>query len=145
MLAVHVHVGIFNPGHNLLVGSEIRAKTVDLGTDKTLLCQLKSISTSDFLDFTLGVFLGVNLDTTFGTAERNISDCELEGHQGGERHDFLKVDVFVITGSTLDRKLVMLVLGAVADDAFDAAVVSADRNRETDNIVAGADQFEVVF
>jgi len=40
LLAVHVHVGIFNPGHNLLVGSEIRAKTVDLGANETLLGEL---------------------------------------------------------------------------------------------------------
>jgi len=40
MLAVHVHVGIFNPGHNLLVGSEIGAKTVDLGANETLFGEL---------------------------------------------------------------------------------------------------------
>jgi hypothetical protein len=144
-LTVHVYVGVFNPGHNLLVGSEIGAKAVDLGANETLFGELHSVSTSNLFDFTLGVLLGVNLNATFSTTEGNICDGELEGHQRSERHDFLQVHVGRITGSALDRKLVMLVLGTVANDALDGAVVSADGNRETNDIVAGADQLEVVF
>lgn len=144
-LTVHVYVGVFNPGHNLLVGSEIGAKAVDLGANETLFGELHSVSTSNLFDFTLGVLLGVNLNATFSATEGNICDGELEGHQRSERHDFLQVHVGRITGSALDRKLVMLVLGTVANDALDGAVVSADGNRETNDIIAGADQLEVVF
>jgi hypothetical protein len=144
-LAVHVYVGVFNPGHNLLVCSEIGAKAVDLGANETLFGELHSVSTSNLFDFTLGVLLGVNLNATFSATEGNICDGELEGHQRSERHDFLQVHVGRITGSALDRKLVMLVLGTVANDALDGAVVSADGNRETNDIIAGADQLEVVF
>jgi hypothetical protein len=144
-LTVHVNVGVFNPGHNLLVGPEIRAKAVNLGANETFFGELHSVSTSNLFDFTLGVLLGINLNATLGTTEGNICDGELEGHQRGERHDFLQVHVGRITGSALDRKLVMLVLGTVANDALDGAVVSADGNRETNDIVTGADQLEVVL
>lgn len=144
-LAVHVHVGIFDPGHDLLVGSEIRAEAVDLGANETLLGELHSVSTSNLLNFALGVLLGVNFNAALSTAEGDISDCELEGHQRGERHDFLQVNVGIIASSTLDRKLVMLVLGAVADDALDLAVVSSDWDGETNDVVACADQLEVVL
>ena len=39
----------------------------------------------------------------------------------------------------------MLMLSAVASDGFDLTVVTADRDRESDDIVACADQFEIVF
>ena len=39
----------------------------------------------------------------------------------------------------------MLVLGTVANNVLDLAVVAADWDRESDNIVAGTDQLEVVL
>ena len=39
----------------------------------------------------------------------------------------------------------MLVLGTVADDVLDGAVVETDGNGEPDDVVAGANQLEVVL
>lgn len=39
----------------------------------------------------------------------------------------------------------MLVLSAIASDGLNLTVVTADGNRESDNIVTGADQLKVVF
>ena len=39
----------------------------------------------------------------------------------------------------------VLVLSAVASDGLDLTIVTTDGDGESDDIVAGADQFEVVF
>ena len=39
----------------------------------------------------------------------------------------------------------MLVLSAIASNGLNLTVVTADGNRESDNIVTGADQLKVVF
>ena len=39
----------------------------------------------------------------------------------------------------------MLVLGTVASDRLDLTIVTADRNRKSDDIVASSNQLEVVF
>lgn len=39
----------------------------------------------------------------------------------------------------------MLVLSAIASNGLNLTVVTADRNRESDNIVTSADQLKVVF
>ena len=39
-------VGIFDPGHGLLVSSHVRAETVDLGSNEVLLYELHGISSS---------------------------------------------------------------------------------------------------
>jgi len=40
---------------------------------------------------------------------------------------------------------VVLVLSTVASDSFDLTIVTADGDRESDNVVTCADQFEVVL
>lgn len=143
--SVHAHVGIFDPSHDLLVCAEIRTKTVDLWPDETLLGELHSVSSGYLLDLALGVLLGINLDTSFSTAEGNVGDGEFESHEGCKCHNFLKINSGVVSCATLDRKLVMLVLGTVASDVFDLTIVTADGDRESNDVVACADQFEIIF
>jgi len=144
-LTVHVDIGILDPSHNLLVSSKIGTEAIDLGSNEALLGQLHSVSPGDSLDLVLGVLLGVNLDTTLGTAEGNVSDGELESHQGGESHNFLQINIVGISSATLNGELVMLVLSAVADDVLHGAVVSADWDGKTDNVVAHLDDIEVIL
>lgn len=142
---MHAHVSIFDPSHDLFVGSEIWAKTIDLRSNKTLFGEFHGVSSGDLFDFTLRVLLGINLDSTFGTTEGNVSDSKFESHERCKSHNFLKINSGVVSCATFDWKFVVLVLGTVAGDSFNRTIVTADGDLESDDVVACADQFEVVF
>jgi hypothetical protein len=89
LLSLHVFVGILNPGHNLFVGSHIRSKAVNLSSDEVLFDQLHSVFSSSTLNFCLRIFPDVNFDTTFGSTEGDISNCEFKSHQSCESLNFL--------------------------------------------------------
>ena len=81
MFSLDVHVGIFDPSHDLFVGSHIWAEAVDGSTDETLLDELHGVLASDALKLTLRKFTGVDLDSTLATTEWNISNGEFESHE----------------------------------------------------------------
>ena len=83
LLTSDIHVSVLDPGHDLLIGSHIGSKAINLGTDKALLDELHSVFTSDSLNLWLGVLSGVNLDTALAATEGHIGDGKFEGHQGG--------------------------------------------------------------
>lgn len=116
LLALDVHVGVLDPGHGLLVGSHVGSEAINLGTDEALLDQLHSVLTGDTLDLGLRVLAGVNLDTTLGAAEGDVSDGELEGHEGGQSLDLLEIDVVRVTGTALHGELVGGVLGSTTKE-----------------------------
>jgi hypothetical protein len=89
LLSLHVFVGILNPGHNLFVGSHIRSKAVNLSSDEVFFDQLHSVFSSSTLNFCLRIFPDVNFDTTFGSTEGDISNCEFKSHQSCESLNFL--------------------------------------------------------
>ena len=101
-LATNVHVGVLDPGHDLLVGTHVGSEAINLGTDKALLDKLHGVLAGHSLEFALGVLLGVNFDTTLGTTEGDVGDGELECHQGGQSLDFLQIDVIRVAGASLD-------------------------------------------
>ena len=101
-LATNVHVGVLDPGHDLLVGTHVGSEAINLGTDKALLDELHGVLAGHSLEFALGVLLGVNFDTTLGTTEGDVGDGELECHQGGQSLDFLQIDVIRVAGASLD-------------------------------------------
>ena len=49
-------------------------------SNEILLNKLQSIFASDSFELMLGVLAWVDLDATLGTAERDLSNSELEGH-----------------------------------------------------------------
>ena len=104
-LTLDVNVGVLDPGHDLLVGSHIGSEAIDLSTDKALLDELHGVLTGDSLNLGKRVLSGVNLDSTLGTTEGDIGDSKLEGHEGGEGLDFLKIDVIGVASTTLDGEL----------------------------------------
>jgi hypothetical protein len=118
LFTLNVHVGIFNPGHDLFVGSHVGSETVDSGTDETLLDELHGVTTGYSLELTLGKLTGVDLDATLATTEWDVSDSELEGHEGSKSLDFLEIDVLRISCATLARKLVGGVLSSTKDISF---------------------------
>jgi len=87
---------------------------------------------------------GVNLDATLATTEGNIGNSELEGHQTGKSLNLLEVDVVGVASATLAGELVSGVLGSVAGDGVEVTVVTAERDVEADNGLAGLDVLEVL-
>lgn len=106
LLSLHVFVGILNPGHNLLVGSHIRSKAVNLSSNEVLLDQLHSVFSSSTLNFSLGIFPDVNFDSTFGSTEGDISNCEFKSHQSCESLNLLQIDIRSVTSTSFDWKFV---------------------------------------
>jgi hypothetical protein len=81
LLASHLLIGILDPSHDLLVGSHVGAEAINGGSNETLLDELHGVATGDSLELSLAQAAGVNLDTTLGTTEGDISDGKLEGHK----------------------------------------------------------------
>lgn len=129
----------------MFVGAHIRTETINLWSDKTFLGQFHGVSSRDSFELSLRVLFGVNLNTAFGATEGHISDLQLESHERGKGHTLLNVDVRSVSSAALDWQMVVLVLGSVANDILDLAVVSANGDRETDDSIAGHDHIKVVL
>jgi len=145
LLALDVHVGVLNPGHDLFVGTHVRSEAINLSTDKALLDELHGVLTGDSLDLVLRVLSGVNLDSTLGTTEGNVGDGKFEGHEGGKGLDFLEIDVLRVAGASFDGELMGGVLGSVAGDGLEVTVVSSEGNVESHDSLASLDEVEVLL
>jgi len=106
LLALDVHVGILNPGHNLFVGAHIGTEAINSSSNKALLDELHSVLAGNALELSFGESARVNLDATLATTEGNIGNSEFEGHQTGKSLNFLQIDVVGVTSTTLAGKLV---------------------------------------
>lgn len=62
-------------------------------TNETFLGQFKGESSGDLLQFVIRVFLGINLDTGFATAEGYIHTGALECHQSGQSFHLVTGDI----------------------------------------------------
>ena len=136
LLTLNVHVGVLNPGHDLLVGTHVGTETVDGSTNETLLDELHGVFTSNSLKFGLGKLSGVNFDATLTTTEWDISDSEFESHEGSQSLNLLKIDVVGISSTTLAGELVSGVLGSVAGDSLKSTIVSSEGDVESDHSLA---------
>jgi len=145
VLTVHANVGIFDPGHDLLVGAKIGTETVDLRPDESFLGELHRVSSGDLLELALRILLGVDLNATLGTTEGHISNRQFESHQRCQSHHLLQIHIGRESSAALNRQFVVLVLSTVADDVIDGAVVETDGNGKPDDVVAGANQLKVVL
>ena len=67
--------------------------------------------------------LRVDLDAALGAAERSVDHRALVGHQRGERHHLVLVDVEAVADAALGGQLVVAVLRAPGVDHLDLAVV----------------------
>jgi len=76
-------VSVFNPGHDLLVGTHVRSEAIDTRPNETLLGELHGVSTSDLLELLLRVVSWLDGNTTLGSSERHVSDTQFVGHQSG--------------------------------------------------------------
>ena len=113
LLSLYVLIRIFDPGHGLLVSSHVWSKAVDSSTDESFLDKFHSVFTGNSLNLGLRVVPWIDLDSSLGSTEWNISDSQFEGHQGSKSLNLLQVNVAGISGSTLDWQLVGRVLGSM--------------------------------
>ena len=143
LLTLHLHVGVLDPGHGLLVGAHVGSKAINLSTDKALLDELHGVLTGGSLNLSLRILPGVNLDSTLGTTERNVGDGEFEGHERSEGLNFLEIDVLRVASTALNGELMGRVLGSVASDSLEVTVVSSERNVESHDGLAGLDEVQV--
>jgi hypothetical protein len=74
-------------------------------------------------DFFWRIVSWVEADTTLGTTVWNTNSGTLEGHETSEGLDFMDVDVFGVSGSTLGGKFISFVLASVGGDDFDGSIV----------------------
>ena len=145
LFTLDVHVGIFDPGHDLFVGSHIGSKAVDSSTDEALLDKFHSVLTGDTFKFSLRKLTRVDLNTALTTTEWNISDSEFESHQLSKSLNFLQINMVRISGTTLAWKLVCGVLRTVASDGAEGAIVHTERDVETNDCLASLNQIQVLL
>ena len=91
-LATNVHVGVLDPGHDLLVGAHVWSKAIDLSSDEVLLDKLHGVLSGCTLNFSLRVFSWVNFHASLCASERNVRNGELEGHEGSKSLNLLEID-----------------------------------------------------
>jgi len=144
LLSLNLLVGILDPGHDLLIGAHVRSETIDSGSNEVLLDELHSVLSGNTFEFSLGKISRLNLNSTLGTTEGDVSDSELESHERSEGFDFLEIDVRRVSGSSLDGELVSGVLGSVAGDHFERAIILTEGDVESDDRFASLDEVEVL-
>jgi hypothetical protein len=89
LLTLHLLIGVLDPGHDLLVGAHVGSEAIDGGSNEAFLDKLHGVATSDAFKLSLAQCAGIDLDTSLGTAEGDISDGQLEGHKRCEGFSFL--------------------------------------------------------
>ena len=66
-------------------------------TNKSLFRKLNAESPGDLLQLPWGVLLGVDLDASLGSAEGDVDDSTLVGHQRRQRLDFIFTYIFTVS------------------------------------------------
>lgn len=139
VLGVELAVGVHDPGHLAGTGSNIGSGDIDTGSDEVLLAELHGVATGDLLQLSGGELLGVELDTSLGTTEGNIDDSALEGHEGGQGLDLLKIDLIRETDTSLGGKAMAGVLGTVTLNDDVGVIVNLDGELDAEDRVDGLD------
>ena len=80
--------------------------------------------------------LGVNLKTGFATSKGDVDASALVRHEGGQGLDLVGADVQRVADAALAGGSVVRVLGAVAADDLDGAVVALEREVDLQNVRA---------
>jgi len=145
VVAVEDGVSILHPGHFSGTSTHIRSGDIDGSTNEVLSGQFQSVSSGQIFEFSGRVLAGVDLDTTLTTTVGEFDDGALQGHQAGEGFDFLKIDVFRVSGTTLNWESVMLVLGSVSGDEFHLTVVSNEGKTNLEDSRALLVDFQLIL
>ena len=100
-LSPNILIGVLNPSHDLLPCSHVWAKAIDSSSNIPFFNQLHCVPSSNSFELVLTQFSWVDLHSTLGSSEGNVSNCQLESHQGSEGLYLLEVNVFGISGTSL--------------------------------------------
>jgi len=145
LFSLNLLVGILDPGHHLLVGSHVGSEAIDGGTDEVFLDKLHSVLSCYALEFGGRKSLGVDLHSSLGSTEGDVSDSELESHEGSEGLNLLEIDMGRVSGSTFDGKFMGGVLGSVAGDDIERTIIPTEGDVEADHRLASLDQVQVLL
>src|SRR5258705_11700129 len=97
---VHMHgVGIHDPGHNLLVGVDVRTGHIFFRTQD--LHQFRSVPSAVALQFTLGHLVWTANHPTSCAAERDVYQGPFPGHPPRECTRLVKGQGGAVTNATL--------------------------------------------
>ncbi len=132
-------VGVGDPGHLARPGTDVGGGDVEPRSHEVLAHQLEDVSPRDPLQLPGRVALWVELDASFGSAERHVHQGAFVGHQRGQRLDLFGIHRLGIPDAALRRQLVMAVLRAPGVHHLDGAVVAFDGEAGVEEILAGLD------
>ena len=132
--APHVHrVGVHDPGHDLLVGAQVRRRNVALGTEP--LDQFGCVAPRDAFEFAAREFGGIADDAALGSAEGNIHDGAFPGHLAGQGAHFVERHVGRKTNAALARPAHQRVMHAITDENFELSAIERHRDVHGDLFV----------
>ena len=132
-------IGVSNPGHLPLARARVWGRYINARTNKALLCQLHGEPPCDVFQFIIGIVLGIDLDTSFGTPKWHIDHCTLICHQRSQSFYFIYTHISAVTDTSLAGRAVQAVLGPVALDDLPGAAVAPDAEGQAQHVVAGLD------
>lgn len=88
-----IGIGVSDPSHLTFASSHVGSGYVNAGSQKGFFGQFNSETPSDSFQFTIRVFLGINANASFATAEGYIDAGALVGHQSGQGLNFISIDI----------------------------------------------------
>ena len=131
LLTIEVEISIGDPSHDLFVSTHVWTEHIGLWSNEAFLGKLHGIFPSDSLNFTLRILRRVKSYTSFGTAEWDVSDSQLEGHERGKCHGLLEGHVGGVSRTTFNWHVMMFVLSPITSESLYLSIVSSNRNLET--------------
>src|SRR5690606_37047055 len=138
--AAVVHgVGVHHPGHGLRVGVDIGSGNILVRPDDH--ANFAGVAARNALELCTGVVARVDADAAFGTPERQVDRCGLDGHPGRQRHDFRQRDVLVVAHAALAGAARYIVLHAIPFEVGDGAVIQLDRNVDDQHALGSLECF----
>src|SRR6266852_982242 len=128
-------VSVHDPGHDAVVGADIRRGHVTLRADD--IHQLRRVAPCDAFEFEIGQQLGIADDAALRAAERNIYYGAFPCHPRRQRPDLIQGHVRSVADSALSRTASNRMLHTIAGEDFNPAIVQLDRDVDRD-LLGGA-------
>ena len=128
----HSHrVLVHHPGHHLGIGADVGSRHVLVGADQRE--DLGRVTTGDPLELLRCVGAWVDRHPTLGSAEREVHECALERHAGGQRDDLITAHLGVIADATLCWASGRVVVHPPAGRVTSGAVGPGERHRNLEH------------
>jgi hypothetical protein len=119
-------VGVHDPRHDL--GVRVHVGGRDVPVDPQHEADLVRVPLRHLPQLLVAHAAGIDLDPALGSAEGQVDERGLPGHERGERADLVEVGLRMEPDPALARPAGAVVLHPVADEDLEAAVVHPDRD-----------------